>query len=227
MIKIIENENKDQEVIYKLYFRSKEKKQSWVEILNQTFEEINSKKLFGVKLEKLLYSEREKNQNTLIPSFIENVTQFLVSTQGIKKEGLFRISGNHDNVLSLSDKLDRNSFPTLTVPLSSSLSSSTGSNSSNNDCLTALDFTGVNPHDAAALMKKFIRELPEPLLPYSSYDELILTCGLHFIFFLPFLFLSIPFFSFFFHYTRYLFYLDFSINIERFIPSPLQSFSST
>ena len=182
MIKLIENESKDQEVIYKLHFKSKEKRQAWIEILNQTFDEINSKKLFGVKLDKLVQSDREKAQSTLVPSIIDNAIHFLISSAAIKKEGLFRISGNHDNVLSLSDKLDRNTFPISISPAPSgyaSLTSSTGSNSSNSNCESSysLDFTGINPHDVAAILKKFIRELPDPLFPFSSYDAFISTCG--------------------------------------------------
>lgn len=43
-----------------------------------------------------------------------------------------------------------------------------------------IDFKDVDTHAIAGLLKKFLRELQEPLLTFELYDEIVSFLGMHF-----------------------------------------------
>ena len=66
---------------------------------------------------------------------------------GLEAEGLFRISGGASRLQHCKDELDRGVVP---------------------------DFAHWNdPHVVAGLLKQYVRELPEPLIPFEQYDDFL------------------------------------------------------
>ncbi|RXN29542.1 rho GTPase-activating 40-like protein [Labeo rohita] len=95
--------------------------------------------LFGVPLASLVESDQKIKPHTQIPLFLQTLLSFL-EKKGLDSEGILRVPGSQSRIKVLQQKLE-NSF------YSSSFS-----------------WDEVSPNDAAALLKKFIRELPAPLL---------------------------------------------------------------
>ena len=76
----------------------------------------------------------------------------------INEEGIFRITGTHSVILSLRQSIDDG---------------------------IDINFDSVNPHDLAGLFKKYLRELPSPLLTFPLFYSLIANDRLYFPFPLP------------------------------------------
>jgi hypothetical protein len=66
-------------------------------------------------------------------------------------EGIFRKNGNIRRINAVIEAIDRDP--------------------------TSVDLTQDNPVQLAALLKKFLREMPEPLLTYRLYRLLLLAQG--------------------------------------------------
>ncbi|CAH0546232.1 unnamed protein product [Brassicogethes aeneus] len=84
------------------------------------------------------------NYNVSIPPVVKQCVEFLDHPDALETEGLFRRSANAIKVNTLKANANK------------------GENLAFED-----------PHEAAALLKKFLRELKEPLLTYEVYDEII------------------------------------------------------
>ncbi|KAI0072491.1 Rho GTPase activation protein [Panus rudis PR-1116 ss-1] len=95
--------------------------------------------LFGVPLEELMGLNGEKGG---IPRVVKDCLQFLRET-GLQEEGLFRRSPNSALLKQVQQAYDRGH-------------------------VVSLDMFG-DPHLAAVLLKKYLRDLPDPLFPESSY----------------------------------------------------------
>ncbi|PRP76222.1 RhoGAP domain-containing protein, partial [Planoprotostelium fungivorum] len=74
----------------------------------------------------------------------------LITRSGINEEGIFRISGNKETVAQLKERIDRGED---------------------------IDFVKEQcvPFDVAALMKMFLREMPDPMLQGHLYDQWLAT----------------------------------------------------
>ncbi|KAI0315610.1 hypothetical protein OF83DRAFT_1131219 [Amylostereum chailletii] len=96
--------------------------------------------LFGVPLEELMGYDGEKGG---IPRVVKDAIQYLRET-GLNEEGLFRRSPNSALLRQIKEAYDRGH-------------------------VVSLENFG-DPHLAAVLLKKYIRDLPEPLFPESMYD---------------------------------------------------------
>ena len=91
--------------------------------------------------------ERERSAGSLIPipKFIASVIERL-SKEGVTTVGLFRTSGNHVVVSELKHQVDRG---------------------------VEVSIKDIAMQDLASLLKKYLSELPEPLITYELYDILI------------------------------------------------------
>ncbi|KAJ7601170.1 CDC42 rho GTPase-activating protein [Mycena floridula] len=94
---------------------------------------------FGVPLEDLMGFDGEKGG---IPRVVKDAIQFLRDT-GMEEEGLFRRSPNSGLLRAAQDAYDRGNVVSLE--------------------------TFADPHLAAVLLKKYLRDLPEPIFPESMY----------------------------------------------------------
>ncbi|XP_061074812.1 rho GTPase-activating protein 40 [Conger conger] len=95
--------------------------------------------IFGVPLATLVENDQKLKACTPIPLVLQALLSFL-ERKGMDSEGILRVPGSQTRIKMLQQKLEDSFY--------------TG----------GFSWDEVSPNDAAALMKKFIRELPTPLL---------------------------------------------------------------
>ncbi|XP_069547106.1 rho GTPase-activating protein 40 isoform X5 [Brachyistius frenatus] len=95
--------------------------------------------LFGVPLATLLENDQKTKPNTSTPLFLQALLSFL-DKKGVDSEGILRVPGSQSRIKLLQQNLETNFYS------------------------GQVSWDEVSPNDAAALLKKFIRELPAPLL---------------------------------------------------------------
>lgn len=89
--------------------------------------------------------EKEKNSNAKIPAFISDLMNE-IKKRGLNEEGLFRLVGKHDTVSELKHLVNRG---------------------------VDVNFSSLQINDMTSLLKKYLIELPTPLLTYNIYHKLI------------------------------------------------------
>jgi len=99
-------------------------------------------KVFGVPLETLSHHNSKLTHEPFIPFVITRLCHYIEDSGGLLQEGLFRISGN----VKIIDKLKHSFDSTGDAPLE----------------------TEGDIASASALLKLFLRELPQPLISESS-----------------------------------------------------------
>ncbi|KAK1156263.1 rho GTPase-activating protein 40-like isoform X1 [Acipenser oxyrinchus oxyrinchus] len=95
--------------------------------------------LFGVPLATLVENDQKIKPTTTVPLILQAMFSFL-EKKGLDSVGILRVPGSQSRIKNLQQKLETNFYPGL------------------------FSWEEVNPNDVAALLKKFIRELPAPLL---------------------------------------------------------------
>uniref|UniRef100_UPI00358DE55A rho GTPase-activating protein 18-like n=1 Tax=Myxine glutinosa TaxID=7769 RepID=UPI00358DE55A len=96
-------------------------------------------RIFGVPLSTLLEHDQKISQKVKIPLFLQDLITHLEVTS-LDTEGIFRISGSTSRVKSLRQEAETKFYD------------------------SGLEWDGIQAHDAASLLKLFLRELPHPLL---------------------------------------------------------------
>ncbi|XP_055577208.1 rho GTPase-activating protein 22 isoform X1 [Falco cherrug] len=104
--------------------------------------------IFGQRLEDTVQYERKYGQR-LAPLLVEQCVDF-IRERGLTEEGLFRLPGQANLVKDLQDSFDCGEKPLF---------------DSNTDV-----------HTVASLLKLYLRELPEPVIPFAKYED-FLSCG--------------------------------------------------
>ncbi|XP_059181016.1 rho GTPase-activating protein 22 [Centropristis striata] len=104
--------------------------------------------IFGQRLEDTVQYER-KSGPRLAPLLVEQCVDF-IRGRGLDEEGLFRMPGQANLVKELQEAFDCGDKPLF---------------DSNTDV-----------HTVASLLKLYLRELPEPVIPFSKYED-FLTCA--------------------------------------------------
>ncbi|XP_073456123.1 rho GTPase-activating protein 24 isoform X1 [Aquarana catesbeiana] len=104
--------------------------------------------IFGQKLEDTVRYEKRYGVR-LAPMLVEQCVDF-IRQRGLTEEGLFRLPGQANLVKELQDAFDCGEKPAF---------------DSNTDV-----------HTVASLLKLYLRELPEPVIPYSKYED-FLSCA--------------------------------------------------
>lgn len=102
--------------------------------------------IFGQRLEDTVRYERRYGTH-MAPMLVEQCADF-IRQRGLKEEGLFRLPGQANLVKELQEAFDCGEKPLF---------------DSNTDV-----------HTVASLLKLYLRELPEPVIPYAKYDEFLL-----------------------------------------------------
>ncbi|XP_056130531.1 rho GTPase-activating protein 40 isoform X2 [Lampris incognitus] len=95
--------------------------------------------LFGVPLATLLENDQKVKPNTSTPLFLQALLSFL-EKKGLDSEGILRVPGSQSRIKLLQQSLETTFYS------------------------GAMSWDDISPNDAAALLKKFIREMPSPLL---------------------------------------------------------------
>ncbi|XP_065130902.2 LOW QUALITY PROTEIN: rho GTPase-activating protein 40 [Paramisgurnus dabryanus] len=102
--------------------------------------------LFGVPLASLVENDQKTKPNLQIPLFLQTLLS-LLEKKGLESEGILRVPGSQAESKSvLQQKLEKSFYG------------------------GSFCWDDVSPNDAAALLKKFIRELPAPLLTAEHLD---------------------------------------------------------
>lgn len=108
------------------------------------------KNLFGVSLEEVMAFQRKScpslAKDMTEPLILHSLAEAVVNNGGLTTEGIFRISANQVDLDQLRHNLESGVYH---VP------------------------ANVNPHVPAALLKFWLRELADPLIPYDLYAECI------------------------------------------------------
>ncbi|XP_051658977.1 rho GTPase-activating protein 40 isoform X2 [Manacus candei] len=97
------------------------------------------KRLFGVPLSTLLENDQKLLPNTKVPLLLQALLSCL-EKRGLETEGILRVSGSQTRIKSLEQKLEREFYTGL------------------------FRWDEVHQNDVSGLLKRFIRELPAPLL---------------------------------------------------------------
>ncbi|XP_077478198.1 rho GTPase-activating protein 24 isoform X2 [Stigmatopora argus] len=101
--------------------------------------------IFGQKLEETVRYERRYG-NKMAPVLVEQCVDF-IRQRGLCEEGLFRLPGQANLVKELQEAFDCGEKPLF-------------------DCNTDV-------HTVASLLKLYLRELPEPVVPFHKYDDFL------------------------------------------------------
>ncbi|XP_073711886.1 rho GTPase-activating protein 18 isoform X2 [Misgurnus anguillicaudatus] len=104
--------------------------------------------LFGVPLSTLLEQDQRRIPATKVPLILQHLISH-IEEQGLDTEGVLRIPGSATRVKAVCQELEQN-FYNGTFPWES-----------------------LKQHDAASLLKLFIRELPSPLLTVENFSAFI------------------------------------------------------
>lgn len=105
--------------------------------------------IFGQHLEETMLYEAQCGPQRLVPVLVEQCVCF-IREHGLKEEGLFRAPGQTNHVRELQDAFDRGEKPVFD--------------------------SSTDVHTVASLLKLYIRELPEPIIPFSKYTQ-FLSCA--------------------------------------------------
>ncbi|XP_015233137.1 PREDICTED: rho GTPase-activating protein 22 isoform X1 [Cyprinodon variegatus] len=105
--------------------------------------------VFGQRLQATMSYEAQCGPQRVVPVVVELCADF-IREQGLKEEGLFRAPGQTNYVRELQDVFDRGEKPVFD--------------------------SSTDVHTVASLLKLYIRELPEPIIPFSKYSE-FLSCA--------------------------------------------------
>ncbi|XP_012736068.2 rho GTPase-activating protein 22 isoform X2 [Fundulus heteroclitus] len=105
--------------------------------------------VFGQHLQATMSYEAQCGPQREVPLLVELCASF-IREQGLKEEGLFRAPGQTNHVRELRDAFDRGEKPVFD--------------------------SSTDVHTVASLLKLYIRELPEPIIPFSKYTQ-FLSCA--------------------------------------------------
>ncbi|XP_035255843.1 rho GTPase-activating protein 22 isoform X2 [Anguilla anguilla] len=131
-----------------LMANSQNEMEDWVKAIRRAIWAPFGGGIFGQRLEDTVQFERKFGQRPA-PLLVEQCVDF-IRERGLDEEGLFRMPGQANLVKELQDAFDCGDKPLF---------------NSNTDV-----------HTVASLLKLYLRELPEPVVPFSQYQD-FLTCA--------------------------------------------------
>ncbi|XP_066570342.1 rho GTPase-activating protein 25 [Amia ocellicauda] len=128
-----------------LMANSQNEMEEWVKTIRRITGAPSSGAVFGKCLADTVQYEQKFGQH-LVPILVEKCAEF-IREHGLSEEGIFRLPGQDNQVKQFRDAFDageRPSFPSDT-----------------------------DVHTVASLLKLYLRELPQPVVPWSQYDEFL------------------------------------------------------
>ncbi|KAK2824254.1 hypothetical protein Q5P01_021429 [Channa striata] len=134
---------------YLLMANSQSDMEEWVRAIRRVIWAPLGGGVFGQHLEETMLYEAQCGPQRRVPVLVEQCVCF-IHEHGLKEEGLFRAPGQTNHVRELQGAFDRGEKPVF-------------------------DST-TDVHTVASLLKLYIRELPEPIIPFSKYTQ-FLSCA--------------------------------------------------
>ncbi|XP_067377270.1 rho GTPase-activating protein 22 isoform X1 [Channa argus] len=134
---------------YLLMANSQSDMEEWVRAIQRVIWAPLGGGVFGQHLEETMLYEAQCGPQLTVPVLVEQCVCF-IREHGLKEEGLFRAPGQTNHVRELQSAFDRGEKPVF-------------------------DST-TDVHTVASLLKLYIRELPEPIIPFSKYTQ-FLSCA--------------------------------------------------
>ncbi|XP_051896862.1 rho GTPase-activating protein 25-like isoform X2 [Pristis pectinata] len=131
-----------------LMANSQNEMEDWVKAIRRAMGSLSTAAVFGQRLTDTVAYEQKFGQH-LVPIIVEKCADFM-REQGLKEEGIFRLPGQDNLVKELRDAFDAGERPSF-----------------NRD---------TDVHTVASLFKLYLRELPEPVVPWSQYED-FLACS--------------------------------------------------
>nr|KAF6454716.1 Rho GTPase activating protein 22 [Rousettus aegyptiacus] len=122
--------------------------EDWVQAIRRVIWAPFGGGIFGQRLEDTVHQERKYGPR-LAPLLVEQCVDF-IRERGLTEEGLFRMPGQANLVRDLQDSFDCGEKPLF-------------------------DST-TDVHTVASLLKLYLRELPEPVVPFARYED-FLSCA--------------------------------------------------
>uniref|UniRef100_U3BKX0 Rho GTPase-activating protein 22 isoform 2 n=1 Tax=Callithrix jacchus TaxID=9483 RepID=U3BKX0_CALJA len=122
--------------------------EDWVQAIRRVICAPLGRGIFGQRLEDTVHHE-QKYGPRLAPLLVEQCVDF-IRERGLTEEGLFRMPGQANLVRDLQDSFDCGEKPLF-------------------------DST-TDVHTVASLLKLYLRELPEPVVPFARYED-FLSCA--------------------------------------------------
>lgn len=129
--------------VFSMYWEKKEHYDSFAASFDTTVHKLQQPKLFGVSFEEVMLAS--EHFRTIIPPIVTDCVQFILS-KGLYTKGLFRTIPSMTEVEILRKALDHGE---------------------------TVSFEETSPLTVAWLLLKWLRELPEPLMTYQSYDGVV------------------------------------------------------
>ncbi|CAL7942001.1 unnamed protein product [Xylocopa violacea] len=119
-----------------------------MEDIDQARVQIFRASMFGATLSEVMALQRDRYPNRELPWIQTTLTRQVLARGGILTEGIFRVSADADEVSALKSCLDRFEDGTKMI-------------------------MSLDAHAPASLLKLWVRELYEPLIPDSFYTECV------------------------------------------------------
>ncbi|XP_062319183.1 rho GTPase-activating protein 22 isoform X1 [Osmerus eperlanus] len=123
--------------------------EDWVRAIRRAIWTTLGGGVFGQHLEETMLCEAQCSPQRRVPVLVEQCVCFIFQ-QGLGEEGLFRAPGQTNLVRELQDAFDRGEKP--------------------------LFDSSTDVHTVASLLKLYLRELPEPVIPFTKYTQ-FLSCA--------------------------------------------------
>ncbi|XP_042539006.1 rho GTPase-activating protein 25 isoform X1 [Dipodomys spectabilis] len=132
---------------YVLMASSQTEMEEWVKFLRRVAG-MPSGAVFGQRLDETVAYEQKFGSHP-VPILVEKCAEFILE-HGVNEEGIFRLPGQDNLVKQLRDAFDAGERPSFD--------------------------RDTDVHTVASLFKLYLRDLPEPVVPWSQYEGFLL-CG--------------------------------------------------
>lgn len=130
----------------KLIFEDERNRDDWMRDMKKIAYPNCGAGMFGATIEEAYLFERERNET--VPFVIRKCVQ-KIKDIGLQHQGLFRKPGKMSLIEKLKESFDRGE----------------------RDALEKEELADV--HSVCSLLKRFFRDLPEPLIPFSCYEKVM------------------------------------------------------
>ncbi|XP_056427378.1 rho GTPase-activating protein 25 isoform X2 [Hyla sarda] len=142
IFEVIPDHNKPTQDGYILLANSQTEMEEWVKAIKRAAG-FPSGVVFGQRLADTIAYERKFGRHT-VPILMEKCADFILE-KGLNEEGIFRLPGQDNLVKQLKEAFDAGERPSFS--------------------------SDTDVHTVASLFKLYLRELPEPVFPWSQYED--------------------------------------------------------